>query len=204
MLRNIRITAWIAIAVLSGTLIAAYFLQAPRAPTARDVAKAAISARFSLVDHTGRPVTEKDFQGRWLLVFFGFTFCPDVCPTTLGTVSAVLEQLGPLAPRVAPLFISIDPERDTPSALKSYVSAFSPRIIGLTGSPEQIKAATQSFRVYYARSARPAEADYTMDHSTILYLMNPVGQYDTHFPHQAGPGFIAETIRARIQAERAG
>jgi cytochrome oxidase Cu insertion factor (SCO1/SenC/PrrC family) len=113
--------------------------------------KALIESEFSLVDHTGKAVTDEDFAGKWQLVFFGFTYCPDVCPTTLNDVSVVLEELGDDAEQVQPLFISVDPERDTPKVMADYVANFDPRIVGLTGSPEQVEAAAQAFRVYYAK-----------------------------------------------------
>ena len=100
---------------------------------------ALINSEFSLVDHTGKPVTDEDFAGKWQILFFGFTSCPDVCPTTLNDVSLILEELGDGAEQVAPLFISVDPERDTPHVMAEYVANFDPRIVGLTGSPEQIK-----------------------------------------------------------------
>jgi cytochrome oxidase Cu insertion factor (SCO1/SenC/PrrC family) len=136
--------------------------------------EALIESEFSLVDHTGNPVADEDFAGKWQLVFFGFTACPDVCPTTLIEVSAVLEELGDDAEQITPLFISVDPERDTPEVMAEYVANFDPRIVGLTGSPEQIKQAAQAFRAYYVKVEQKNQPDgYTMDHSAFLYLMGP-------------------------------
>jgi cytochrome oxidase Cu insertion factor (SCO1/SenC/PrrC family) len=165
--------------------------------------EALIESEFSLVDHTGKPVTDEDFEGKWQLVFFGFTSCPDVCPTTLIEVSAVLEELGDDAEQIAPLFISVDPKRDTPEVMAEYVANFDPRIVGLTGSPEQIKQAAQAFRAYYAKVEQKDQPDrYTMDHSAFLYLMGPEGEYATHFSIGDEPAAIADEIRAYLEGEK--
>jgi cytochrome oxidase Cu insertion factor (SCO1/SenC/PrrC family) len=164
---------------------------------------ARITSEFSLVDDTGQAVTEKDFAGKWQLVFFGFTYCPDVCPTTLATVSAVLEELGDDADQVAPLFVTVDPERDTPAVLADYLANFDERIVGLTGSPEQIKAAAKAFRVYYAKVKQDdLPGGYTMDHSAFLYLMDPEGAYATHFSHQTDVAEMANAIRDFVHGAR--
>jgi cytochrome oxidase Cu insertion factor (SCO1/SenC/PrrC family) len=165
--------------------------------------KALIESEFSLVDHTGKPVADEDFEGKWQLVFFGFTSCPDVCPTTLIEVSAVLEELGDRAEQVQPLFITVDPERDTPEVIAAYVINFDRRILGLTGSPEQIKRAAQAFRAYYAKSGQQGQPDgYTMDHSAFLYLMDPEGDYATHFSPSDEPVTVAQEIRAYLTEQR--
>jgi protein SCO1/2 len=165
--------------------------------------EALIGSDFALLDHTGKAVTDADFAGRWQLVFFGFTYCPDVCPTTLASVSAVLEELGEDADQIAPLFVTVDPERDTPAVLAEYLANFDPRIIGLTGSPEQIKAAARAFRVYYAKVDQDDLPDgYTMDHSAFLYLMDPDGDYAAHFSHQDDVAEIAGGIRDFLHGTR--
>jgi protein SCO1/2 len=164
---------------------------------------ALIRSEFSLIDHSGKPVTNRDYEGKWQLVFFGYTYCPDVCPTTLNDIALVLEDLGDRADQVQPLFITVDPERDTPEVMAGYVGSFDPRIVGLTGSPEQIKQAAQAFRAYYARVDQDsAQGGYTMDHSAFLYLMNPEGAYATHFSPSKDPADIAEEIRAYLQGEK--
>jgi len=161
--------------------------------------KALIESEFSLVDHTGKPVADEDFKGKWQLAFFGFTSCPDVCPTTLIEVSAVLEELDDGAEQVQPLFITVDPERDTPEVMAEYIANFDPRILGLTGSPEQIKRAAQAFRAYYAKVEQEGQPDgYTMDHSAFLYLMDPEGDYATHFSPSDEPATVADEIRAYL------
>lgn len=156
---------------------------------------ALIGGPFALTDHTGRRVTEKDFAGRYLLVFFGFTHCPDVCPAGLQVMAAALDQLGPKAEGVVPLFITVDPGRDTPETMKAYVSAFHPRLIGLTGTEADIKAAAKAYRVYFKRVDDPqSPINYSMDHSAFIYLMDRSGAYVTHFRHSASPDEIAERI----------
>jgi len=137
-----------------------------------------IGGPFSLEDGNGRQVTDRDFRGKYMLIYFGYTFCPDVCPTTLTDMADALDRLGPKADRLQPLFITIDPKRDTPAVVKQYAAAFSPRLIGLTGSPEQIAQVANAYRVYYAEHRTgPGPGDYTMDHSSILYLMGPDGRF---------------------------
>ena len=168
----------------------------PDAPTARDAARDAISGQFSLIDHRGKSVTEEDYNGKWRLVFFGFTYCPDVCPTTLSTVGEVLQELGPLASEIYPLFITVDPERDTPEVMADYVANFDPRIIGLTGSPKQLEKATESYRVYYAKVPDANEADgYTMDHTAYLYLMNRQGDFETVLRHEEKPEIVVTKLK---------
>jgi len=137
-----------------------------------------IGGPFTLLDGDGHTVTDRDFRGRYLLVYFGYTFCPDVCPTTLNQVATAFDKLGPKADKVQALFITVDPQRDTPAVVRDYAAAFSPHILGLTGTPEQIETAAREYRVYYApqRSAT-AGAGYTVDHSSILYLMGPDGRF---------------------------
>jgi protein SCO1/2 len=137
-----------------------------------------IGGPFSLVDGDGKPVTDKSFRGKYMLVYFGYTFCPDVCPTTLNQVADALDRLGTKADRLAPIFITVDPKRDTPAAVKQFAAAFSPRLVGLTGSAEQVGAAARAYRVYYAeRRTGDGPNDYAMDHSSILYLMGPDGRF---------------------------
>jgi protein SCO1 len=137
-----------------------------------------VGGPFSLIDGDEHPVTDKTWRGKYMLVYFGYTFCPDVCPTTLSAVADALDVLGPKADRIQPLFITVDPKRDTAAVVKQYAAAFGPRIIGLTGSPEQIAAAAKAYRVYYAEHRTgPGPDDYSMDHSSVLYLMGPDGRF---------------------------
>jgi protein SCO1/2 len=144
----------------------------------QSAAVAGIGGPFQLVNGQGKPVTDQTFRGKYMLVYFGYTFCPDVCPTTLGDVADAMDKLGAKADRVQPLFITVDPARDTPAVVGQYAAAFSPRLQGLTGTPEQVAAVAHAYRVYYARhSTGPGPNDYAMDHSSILYLMGPDGRF---------------------------
>jgi protein SCO1/2 len=138
----------------------------------------AIGGPFSLEDGNGKPVTDRDFRGQYMLVYFGYTFCPDVCPTTLNAVADAMDKLGPAASQVRPLFITIDPARDTPAVVKQFAAAFGSRITGLTGTPEEIAKVAKEYHVYYAEHRTgPGPNDYSMDHSSILYLMDPKGGF---------------------------
>lgn len=159
----------------------------------------AIGGPFTLTDETGREVTDATYRGRHMLVFFGFTYCPDVCPTELAKVAATLDLLGADAEKVTPLFITVDPARDKPAELEVYTEQFHPAIIGLTGTDEQIAAATRAYRVFYSKVKTGQEADaYTMDHSAFIYLMGPDGAFRQFFSPQASPEQMATTIRAHL------
>lgn len=160
----------------------------------------AVGGPFALTDTLGKTVTDQDFRGRWMLVYFGYTFCPDVCPTELQTVADALKQLGPQAEKVAPLFITVDPERDTVAVLAGYVKLFDDRLLGLTGTPEQIAAITRAYRVYYAKANAKDSNAYLMDHSSFLYLMGPDGKLQALFKPDTSGKDIAEAIRQRIAA----
>ncbi|MEQ8805412.1 MAG: SCO family protein [Rhodospirillales bacterium] len=157
-----------------------------------------IGGPFTLTDHTGRAVTEQDFRGKAMLIFFGYTYCPDVCPTSLTEISAAMDKLGPQAAKVVPILVSVDPERDTPEVLKDYVAHFHPGIVGLTGTPEQIKQTARAYRVYYAKVPdQGGDKDaYLMDHSSVIYLMGPDGKFLAHFSTQTD----AETMAAKIKS----
>ncbi|MCF3628585.1 SCO family protein [Thalassospiraceae bacterium LMO-SO8] len=206
-LRVVRWTAWgfVLITAMAAAGIAGWrtFKPEPPLPTARQLGQAMIKSQFTLTDHHGRTVTEQDFHGRWQLVFFGFTFCPDVCPTTLSVMAQVLDTLGDDAKRLAPLFITVDPERDTPEVLAEYVGAFHPNIVGLTGTSEQIKQAAKSFRIFYGKTEKAeAPGGYVMGHSGYMYLMTPEGMYDAVFSENLHPPEkIAIEIQKRLQNE---
>ena len=159
--------------------------------------QAAIGGPFQLVDGTGKPVTDRDLRGQYLLIYFGYTYCPDVCPTTLQEVSSALDTLGSRADAVRPVFITVDPGRDTPPVIGTYVAAFSPRLIGLTGSADQIGAIEREYRVYSAvHRTGPGKDDYSMDHSSVLYLMAPDGHFIAPLPaDEKGPALAADLAR---------
>ena len=162
---------------------------------------ALVGGPFTLTDQEGRRVTEKDFLGRYMLVFFGFTYCPDICPTELQVMTAALDAMGPVAEKIQPVFVSIDPERDTPEVMKAYVANFGPRLIGLTGTPEEIAAVAKAYRVYYAKAANQnAPDDYLMDHSSIIYLMGPDGSFVKHFAYTTDVERLTSELKQAIAA----
>lgn len=156
-----------------------------------------IGGAFNLVNGDGEAVTEADFGSDYLLVSFGFTSCPDVCPTALQSIGQAMDVLGPEGDQLQPLFITLDPERDTPDVVGEYATAFHPKLIGLTGSATQVAGAAGAYRVYYAKVPTPDdELAYTIDHSAYIYLMGPDGAYLTHFSHNSSPEDIATGVRA--------
>lgn len=161
-----------------------------------------IGGPFTLLDHTGREVTEATFRGKFLLVFFGFANCPDVCPLALDRFAQVLDLLGSDAERVQPLLISVDPERDTPEVLREYVTAVDPRILGLTGTLEQVKRVASAYKVYFAK-ALPGEGSYSVDHSAFEYLMGPDGRNLYVLRSEVKPEKIAELIRNLVRQNSA-
>ncbi len=156
-----------------------------------------VGGPFRLLDHNGRVVTEANFKGRPFLVFFGFTHCPDICPTALFEMSEVLKRLGSDADKTAALFISVDPERDTPEKLKDYVSSFHPRVIGLTGTPGEIEAVTRTYRAY-AKKVPLDGGGYTMDHSAIVYLMDKEGRFVAPFNLKRSAEQAAADLKRRL------
>jgi protein SCO1 len=140
-----------------------------------------INPRYLLQDTNGRSVTTEDFRGRFQLIAFGYTYCPDVCPTTLVEMAAILKQLGDLADRLQPIFVTVDPERDSAKVLKTYTEFFDPRILGLTGSPALIRRAADNFKIRYAKVREPGSENYVMDHSAGMILLGADGQYIRKF-----------------------
>jgi len=160
----------------------------------------AVGGPFSLTDQNLNPVTEAAFKGKLMLVYFGYTFCPDVCPTALTEMGNAIEALGPAGDKVAPVFVTVDPARDTPEHLKEYLAYFHPRFVGLTGTAAQVAAAAKAYRVYYAKAKTDAASasdalDYLMDHTSIIYLMGPEGALKAHFPHGTNADAMAKKIR---------
>lgn len=194
--RPSRLVALIAGAVVVAVMVLAlrHYLAPPPISTARGPS---IGGPINLVDQDGKPVTADTFRGHFTLVYFGYTFCPDICPTSLTTMADAIDLLGADGKKVIPVFITVDPERDTPAQLKMYVSHFSPRMVGLTGTPAQIKAAAKAYRVYYAKVQEKGAApdDYAMDHTSIIYLMGPDGKFRAHFSYDTGADAIAKRIR---------
>ncbi len=156
---------------------------------------------FSLTDHNGTGRTDQDFLGRFMLIYFGYTHCPDLCPTGLRTLSDALEALGPLAARIQPLFVSVDPARDTVGLLRGYVGHFHPALIGLTGTEQQVKQVARAYRIHRLKVVTADSSgpdDYLVTHSTITYLMGPDGRFVALFPHDTEAGFMTETLRKYV------
>lgn len=169
--------------------------------------EATLVGRFDLSDSDGRRVTEADFAGRYMLLYFGYTYCPDVCPTELAKMAAALDAVEEDAPqraeKVVPIFITVDPERDSPERLKDYAELFHPRLVTLTGTAEQIRAAANTYKVYYAKvypqGGATGEGDYLMDHSSQIYVMGPDARYVTLFPSSATAKDIADVLAREVK-----
>ncbi len=204
---NLRKVLIFAIAALAAVLLAFALVKGVRlftgttsAPGGAVVATAgaAIGGPLTLTDSGGKRVTDADFRGRYVLIYFGYTFCPDVCPTELQAMGRALDLLGPAGEKIVPVFISVDPARDTPETLGKYVRAFHPRMIGLSGSDDDIARAAKAFRVYYrlGRPSAPGAKDYLVDHTSFIYLMGPDGKLAVLLRGGAGAEAIAQGIRS--------
>ncbi len=189
---------WAAVA-LAGLGLLALFLSQPALFSNKDPMYAAIIADFELTNQHGQVVREDDFAGRWMLIFFGYTNCPDVCPTTIAEMSAVLAGLGENRDKVQPIMVTIDPARDTPEVLASYLGFFSPGLVGLTGTAEQIEATSDSFNIFYARTNEPDAPDgYSMSHSSSVYLFDPRGAYIRNYQYGTSAETILDDLAGRI------
>ena len=159
--------------------------------------RGSVGGPFELIDQTGKKRTDADFRGKLLLVYFGYTYCPDVCPTDLLQIGLAVDKLGTAGLDVQPLFISVDPERDTISVLAQYVGNFHPRLIGLTGTPGQIRAVADSYKAYYARYSPADGGAHLVDHTGFIYLMGRSGEYLGFFPPGTSADRIVEIVRQR-------
>lgn len=167
---------------------------------------ALIGGPFTLVDQDGKQRREADFRGEYMLIYFGYTYCPDVCPTALHQMTLALDQLGDRAKSVRPIFITVDPGRDTVARLKKYAANFHPRLVALTGDLDAVKQAAKVYRVYFAKAQSgdgggesSGDKDYLMDHTSIIYLMDREGRYLTHFNHQTEASKMTAQIRERLR-----
>ena len=155
-----------------------------------------IGGPFRLIDHTGKRVTDADFKGRFMLLYFGYTSCPDVCPAELQTMGRAMDRLAAQGDKIVPVFISVDPERDSPAILKAYVAAFHPSMVGLTGSAAEIKAAAKAYKVYYRKQpgAKPGDTEILMDHTSFIYLVGPDGKVVALFRGGTRPEVLAREL----------
>ena len=197
MLRNKQalIPYLLVVAALMGAVLWYESEKVPRLGQVVSSGIADVGGPFRLTDQTGKTVTDADFRGRYMLIYFGYSFCPDVCPTTLSVIGDALTKLKD--PRIVPVFITIDPERDTPAVLADYMKAFGPQFVGLTGSPDAIKSVEQKYRVYAVK--RPLEGgNYGMDHSSVLYLMGPDGKMISFYDEAISPDDLAKELKSKI------
>jgi protein SCO1/2 len=167
---------------------------------ASDVTGASFGRELALTDHTGKPRTLADYRGKAVVVFFGFTQCPDVCPTTLGTLAEAMKALGPDADRVQVLFVTVDPERDTQALLAQYVPAFDPRFVGLTGDAAAIDKVAKEFKIIYQKNPGPTPGSYTMDHSAGVFLFDPQGRLRVYASHGQTPQVFAHDLRELLRS----
>jgi len=193
--------------------LACVFFSAPLAanetaePSPTDLIEGLLSGRapvggpFELTDQTGHRRTDADFQGKLVVLYFGYTYCPDVCPTELQSISLALDKLGAAATTVQPLFITVDPERDTPARLADFVSSFHPRLIGLTGSLAEIRKTAIAYRTFFAKAGATTADHYSVDHTGFIYLLGKDGRYLGFLPPSLSPDAIADAIRARLGAK---
>jgi protein SCO1 len=177
----------------AGALLAIAYSDNPKG-AGGTLLSSAIGGPFHLVDQNGNPFTDANLKGKWHLLFFGYTHCPDTCPTALNEISLAMDKLGKKRDEVGVVFITVDPERDTPEVLKSYVQSFDAPITALTGSPEEVAQAAKAYRVFYAKHSR-ADGGYDMDHSAVIYIMDPQGR----FTATLSPDATADAMSERLQ-----
>jgi cytochrome oxidase Cu insertion factor (SCO1/SenC/PrrC family) len=190
--------------VAAALLIAALFMAALALtlikPQQLDTGTALIGGPFTMLNQNGETVTEKTYAGKYMLLFFGFTNCGDVCPAELQVMSAAFTEMGPVSDQITPIFVTIDPERDTPPVMAAYVKNFNSRLQGLTGSAEQIAAFAKIYHIFYQKIPNPKDpASYEMDHSSILYLMGPDGKFIKHFPYTTDAKGLAIDLKKVLE-----
>jgi protein SCO1/2 len=202
----------LAIAFAGGILVAAagWFFLPPRDDEQRSAAelmdvvmwnREPIGGPFALIDHNGHPRTDADFRGKFMLIYFGFTFCSDVCPVDLQSIASALDRLGTAGEAIQPLFITVDPEKDTPDQLKGYVALFHPRLIGLTGDARQIRRVARAYKVYYARTEPTRKGGSDIDHMGVTFLVGPDGKYIGYLPPGTSAERMIEAVRPLLAAQ---
>lgn len=194
---NARLILIVAMTFSIGVLAALTLRGGGSISTANQTGTVLIGGPFALTNHEGMRVTDEDFRGKYMLVSFGYTFCPDICPAELQLMANTMDELGEKSEKIVPIFVTVDPARDTVEKMRDYVTNFHTKLVGLTGSEEDIKAAAKAYRVYYVKADDAAtNPNYLVDHSTFIYLMSPTGQYLSHFPY----GITSEEMAAKISA----
>jgi protein SCO1 len=187
-----------AFAAAGGIALTWTWLRSNPAPTITTSGTAAIGGPFSLVASDGAEVTNETYRGKWLLIYFGYTFCPDACPTALANISVALEKLGAQAGQLQPLFITVDPQRDTRDVMAAYLKAFDPRIVGLTGSKTQVDSVIKEYRIYAAPQKNDGDPNYPVAHSAYLFLMDPHGTFVSLISGNASGEEIAAWLRKKM------
>lgn len=167
----------------------------------RSIGRPALGGPFSLVDHNNRAARSEDFLGQWVLIYFGFTHCPDICPDELEKMIEVVEEIDGIRslPNLTPILITIDPERDTPEAMAAYVKEFSPKLLGLTGSVQQVEQVSRSYRVYYSQGPKDEDNDYIVDHTIIMYLVGPDGEFVEYYGQNKRSPEISSSIASHMR-----
>ena len=189
------------IAVASGWMLWSPTAPEPSAAALMDAVmwnKEQIGGPFALIDQDGSPRTDADFRGKVLLVYFGYTYCTDICPTDLQAISTAIDKLGPAGESVQPLFITVDPEHDTPDAIKLYVALFHPRLVGLTGTAKQVKTVARAYKVYYAKNEQSKKSDPVIDHSGFVFLVGRDGKYLGFFPPGTSADRMIDGLRPQL------
>ncbi len=161
-------------------------------------ARGPIGGPFALIDHNGRRRTDAEFRGKLMVIYFGYIGCPDICPADLTSIALALDQLGDAADEVQPVFITLDPERDTPVHLAEYVNAFHPRLLGLTGTPDEIRKVATAYKAYYVKAGNAGGADYAVDHTAFIYLVGRDGGYLGFLPSSTTPERLRDVIRQML------
>jgi len=207
MKRRASAKAWLLIAPLLTFIISADATRAEDTPPDQATAaqmmddlmygRGTVGGPFTLTDQSGRQRSDGDFRGKLMIVYFGYTFCPDVCPADLMAITQALDALGPAASGVQPIFITVDPERDT-KVLADYVRAFHKSLIGLTGTPEEIRKVANAYKAIYAKVPGTRDGDYAIDHTGVIYLMGRNGEYLGFMPPQTGPEKLTEILRKQL------
>lgn len=171
----------------------------------KTIGRPALGGPFSLVDHNNKPTKSEDYHGQWLLIYFGFTHCPDICPDELEKMIEVVDEIDKIKslPNLTPIVITIDPERDTPEAMAAYVKEFSPKLIGLTGTRAQIDKVSRAYRVYYSQGPKDEDNDYIVDHTIIMYLLGPSGEFLEYFGQNKRSVEITNAIAAHMRKYKA-
>lgn len=186
-------------ALILGGLIAFAQISAERGSGAsQSIPGSQVGGPFALVNQDGEAVTEQNFAGKYKLIYFGFTYCPAICPTELQKITRVLKELGPAGENIQPLFISVDPERDTPKVIKDYISMFDKRFVALTGTPAQIDQVKKDYRIYANKVQDENNSDYTVDHSSFIYLMSPDNQLISIYRMEDDAAYMVSDIQQKI------